>query len=160
MLKILHYFLVYIFIVVVVVRWFRPLKIIWALSWKNLFLPYANNKGADQPDQHLCCSLLRQYNICSCCVLNFKTIASLCGCAGRFESYLVANPKTGFLVTRLISFLLSQAHLLCLFDLWFYVPVNIDSTKVMLRLSVNLTTLFLGWLPKRLTSTKCTSFHQ
>ena len=22
---------------------------IWALSWENLFLPYANNKGTDQP---------------------------------------------------------------------------------------------------------------
>ena len=49
-----------------------------------------------QSDQHLCCSLLRQYNICSCYVLNFKTIASLCGCAGRFESYLVANYEDRF----------------------------------------------------------------
>ena len=23
--------------------------IIWASSWENLFLPYANNKGTDQP---------------------------------------------------------------------------------------------------------------
>ena len=30
------------------------------------------------------------------------TLASLCSCAGRFESYLVANPKTGFLMSRLI----------------------------------------------------------
>ena len=30
-----------------------------------------------QSDQHLCCSLLRQYNVCSRYVLNFKTIASL-----------------------------------------------------------------------------------
>ena len=22
---------------------------VWATSWENLFLPYANNKGADQP---------------------------------------------------------------------------------------------------------------
>ena len=21
----------------------------WAMSWENLFMPYANNKGADQP---------------------------------------------------------------------------------------------------------------
>ena len=44
---------------------------IWATSWENLFMPYANNKGADQTaqnsdctdsvqsDQHLCCSLPR-----------------------------------------------------------------------------------------------------
>ena len=34
----------------------------WASSWENLFMPYANNKDADQPaqfDQHLCYSLLR-----------------------------------------------------------------------------------------------------
>ena len=47
-------------------------------------LPYANNKGADQPahprikDQ------------------NFKTLANFCGCAGRFESYLVGNPEDRF----------------------------------------------------------------
>ena len=23
--------------------------LIWAMSWDNLFMPYANNKGADQP---------------------------------------------------------------------------------------------------------------
>ena len=23
----------------------------WATSWENLFMPYANNKGADQPAQ-------------------------------------------------------------------------------------------------------------
>ena len=34
----------------------------WASSCQNLFMPYANNKGADQPaqsDQHLSCSLPR-----------------------------------------------------------------------------------------------------
>ena len=34
-------------------------SLIWATSWENLFMPYANNKGADQP-------------------LLFKTLASLC----------------------------------------------------------------------------------
>ena len=27
---------------------------------------------------------------------NFKTLARLCSWAGRFESYLVANPEDGF----------------------------------------------------------------
>ena len=35
-----------------------------------------------------------------------------------------------------------------------------STTMVMSRQSVNLTTLFLGRLPKRLTSTKCTPFRQ
>ena len=49
-----------------------------------------------QSDQHLCCLLPRQYNTSFFCVRNFKPLASVCGCAGRFESYLVANPKDRF----------------------------------------------------------------
>ena len=37
-------------------------------------------------------SLPRWYNIASFCTRNFKPLASFCGCAGRFESYLVENP--------------------------------------------------------------------
>ena len=56
-----------------------------------------------QSDQHLCCSLLRWYNTSSFYIQKFKPLASLCGCAGRFESYLVANPEDRFFfVTRLI----------------------------------------------------------
>ena len=55
------------------------------LVMRKPFLPYANKK-----------TLLRQYNTCSCYVLNFKTLASFCGCAGRFVSYLVANPQDRF----------------------------------------------------------------
>ena len=70
-------------------------------------MPYANNKGADQP-AHLR-SLISTFVVrCLDSIIflfyirNFKHLASCCGCAGQFESYLVANPKTGFLVTRLI----------------------------------------------------------
>ena len=42
-----------------------------------------------QSDQRLCCSL-------PCYSQNFKTRASLCGLAGRFGSYLVANPEDRF----------------------------------------------------------------
>ena len=44
-------------------------------------------------DQHLCCSLPEEYNTSTCYSRNFKTLASLCGCAGWFESYLVGNPE-------------------------------------------------------------------
>ena len=47
----------------------------WATSWENLFSPYANNKGADQPAHPL---------------------ASPCSWAGQFVSYLVANPEVRF----------------------------------------------------------------
>ena len=36
------------------------IQIRWVTSWENLCLPYANNKGSDQPaqsEQRLCCSL-------------------------------------------------------------------------------------------------------
>ena len=49
-----------------------------------------------QSDQHLCCSLLRQYNTCSCYVLNFQTLAKFCSWAGWFEYDLVANREDRF----------------------------------------------------------------
>ena len=49
-----------------------------------------------QSDQRLCCSLPGKYNPSTCYSRNFKNLASLCSCAGRFESYLVANPKDWF----------------------------------------------------------------
>ena len=75
---------------------------------KNLFMPYANNKEADQP-VHMCSlisvfvfrcleSIIPPFSISE----NFKPLASLCGCAGRFESYLVAIPKDRFSRARLI----------------------------------------------------------
>ena len=49
-----------------------------------------------QSDQHLCCSLPRSYNISSFYIRNFKPLPTFCGCAGRFESTLVANPEDRF----------------------------------------------------------------
>ena len=49
-------------------------------------------RTSTQSDQHLCCSLLRQYSS----IQNFKTPASFCSWAGRFESYKVANPEGRF----------------------------------------------------------------
>ena len=46
-----------------------------------------------QSDQRLCCSLPRQYNTSSFYIQNFKPFSRFCGCAGRFESTLVANPE-------------------------------------------------------------------
>ena len=65
-------------------------------------MPYANNKGTDQP-AHLC-SLISTFVVCCLDSLmslfaideNFKTLASLCSCRGRFESYLVENPEDRF----------------------------------------------------------------
>ena len=46
---------------------------------KTCLMPYANNKDADQPAHP-------QYNATSFYSRNLKTLASLCGWAGRFES--------------------------------------------------------------------------
>ena len=47
-------------------------------------------------DQHLCCSLPRQYNTSSFYIRNFKPLSSFSSCAGQFESTLVNNPEDRF----------------------------------------------------------------
>ena len=44
-------------------------------------------------DQHLCCSLLRHYNISRFFSQNFKTLASFYSCADWFVSGLVGNSR-------------------------------------------------------------------
>ena len=67
-------------------------------SSENLFLPYANNKGAEQP-LHLH-SLIRAFVVC--CLdsiiptLAIAEISSLCSWAGWFESYQVTTPEDRF----------------------------------------------------------------
>ena len=46
-----------------------------------------------QSDQHLCCSLLKQYDIYTCYIQSFKILASFCSWAGWFESYPIENPR-------------------------------------------------------------------
>ena len=76
------------------------LKSIWATSWENLFMQYASNKDEDQPvhPRSLISALVVHCldSISSFYIWNFKPLASFCSCAGRFESYLVANPEDRF----------------------------------------------------------------
>ena len=77
------------------------LLIKWATSWENLFMPYANTKGADQPARLR--SLISTF-VVRCldtiihllAIADFKTLASLCSWADRFESYLVGNLEDRF----------------------------------------------------------------
>ena len=70
----------------------------WAMSCENL--SYAIRKeqrcrsacASAQADQHLCCSLLRQYDMYTCYIQSFKILASFCSWAGWFVPYLVENP--------------------------------------------------------------------
>ena len=68
----------------------EPQKHKWASPLENLFLPYANNKGADSR------SLVSTFAVRwldSIISLVSKFLASFCVCADRFESYLVENPE-------------------------------------------------------------------
>ena len=65
---------------------------------QQLFMPYVNNKGADQPEYlgSLISTFVvqsRQYNISSFYIRNFKPLTSFRGCAVWFVSYLVENPN-------------------------------------------------------------------
>ena len=68
------------------------------------FLPGDGERGtiASLRSKRLCYSLQRKYNIYSFNMQNLRPLPSLYSLADQFESYLVAKPKTGFLVTRLI----------------------------------------------------------
>ena len=73
--------------------------IMWATSWENLVYAICEQQRhrsactSAQSDQRLCCSLLRLYYTYTYYIQNFKSLASPCSWAGRFESYLVANPR-------------------------------------------------------------------
>ena len=89
---------------------------IWATSWENLFMPYANNKGADQPAHW--CSLISAF------VVRFPgSIIPLLAKSkiSRFQLASIAEhaglslpwsqtPKTDFLVTGLILSGLHQTY--------------------------------------------------
>ena len=73
-------------------------------------MPYANNKGADQPAQAH--SLISAFVVgCLDSIIspvsnhNFMPLSCFCGCAGQFESYLVANTEDRF--SR------NKAHIVC-----------------------------------------------
>ena len=65
------------------------------------FMSYANNKGADQPAHPR--SLIGAF-VVRCLdrfySRNFKTLASLCGCPGRYVSGLVGNSRRHVLSRR------------------------------------------------------------
>ena len=67
-------------------------------------MPYANNKGAEQPDQRFCfrCldSIIRLVSISEISSLYLSPIAEQTG----LSVTLSKAPKTGFLMTRLICF--------------------------------------------------------
>ena len=64
-------------------------------------MPYANNKGADQPAHP--CILISAFVVCCLdsiislvSIFAISRLASLCNWAGRFVSYMVANPEDRF----------------------------------------------------------------
>ena len=87
---------------------FQSGKDIWATSWENLFMPYANNKGADQPAQpsdlistfvfHCLDSIIPPVSISEISSLYLTSAAE----KASFSLPWLQTPITGFLVTRLI----------------------------------------------------------
>ena len=69
----------------------------WATAWENLFMPYANNKGADQPAHPR--SLISAFTVrCLDSIIYSKFQAStyLLWLRMPIVSYLVANPEDRF----------------------------------------------------------------
>ena len=73
----------------------------WVASWENLFMPYANNKSADQPAHSR--SLISTFVVLCLesiipvlAISKNSRLASFWSRAGRFESDLVTNPEDRF----------------------------------------------------------------
>ena len=90
-----------------IIGFWQNVFIKWATSWENLFMPYANNKGADQP-AHLH-SLISTFVVrCLDSIISLDSISEIsrpwlvssAEQAGLSLNWL-RTPKTGFLVTRL-----------------------------------------------------------
>ena len=82
-------------------------KCTWATSWENLFMPYANNKGADQPVHPR--SLISAFVVR--CLDHMIPLVSIPEISSLYLAAVAAQagwslpwsqtPKTGFLVMRL-----------------------------------------------------------
>ena len=70
-------------------------------------MPYATNKGADQPE-HLQCCLDSIISLVSISKISSSSLGSVAKQAGLSLTRL-ETPKTGFLVTRLIYFIVHEA---------------------------------------------------
>ena len=79
----------------------------WVTSWENLFMPYANNKGADQPAHprsltsafvvRCIDSIIPLVSILEMSNLYLASVAEQAGLSQPWSQ----TPKTGFLVSRL-----------------------------------------------------------
>ena len=93
----------------------KQMNIQWATSWENLFMPYANNKGADQPAHPRSlisafvvrfidtCSMMSLVSVSEIAILYLASVAVQAG----FCLILSPTPKTGFLLTSLKWFIVS-----------------------------------------------------
>ena len=95
--------------------WYTCKAIItWATSWENLFMPYTNNNGADQPahQRSLVSSFVVRYLDSIIFLVSISEISSLwvASMAAQVGLRLAwsKTSKTGFLVTRLIFHFLQR----------------------------------------------------
>ena len=75
-------------------------EMIWATSRENLFMPYANNKGADQPAHLISAFVVHCLGsiipVLAISKISWHWLASFFNWAGQFESDLVETPKDRF----------------------------------------------------------------
>ena len=102
---------------------------------KMCLMPYANNKGADQPAHPR--SLISTFVVrCldsmiyfyTCYIRKFKILASFCSWAGWFESYLVENPQR-----HIFAWCGSYSNCIlygCIYHLWLYRLMSIYQRRM------------------------------
>ena len=107
----------------------EKLLLIWATSWENLFMPYANNKGADQlahPRSLISAFVVRCLDsiipLVSISEISSLYLASVAEQACL--SYLVANPENRF--SR------DEAHMLLLFT-WLHAEPMCENSILMVN---------------------------
>ena len=88
---------------------------------KMYLISYANNKGEDQPAHPR--SLISAFVVrCLDSIISLNSIASYCGCAGRFVSVLVGNSRRHVLTCR-GSCAFSFFFLQFLRECWFFLSL-------------------------------------
>ena len=89
----------------------KQMNLSWSTSWENLFLPYANNKGADQPahPHSLISIFFVRFLDSTISLVSISEISSLYLASEAEQAGLSLHwsqtPETGFLVMRLTIFM-------------------------------------------------------
>ena len=107
---------------------------IWARSCKNVSYVICEQQrcrsacASAQSDQHLCCSLLWQYDMYTCSIQCFKILANFCSWAGWFESDLFENHQR-HVFAWFGSYLKVESWKILIFILGIYQADSVESDR-------------------------------